>query len=136
VPDFNNESCQCIAQLGPDVHSYFDSCLDGGGMHFYYFLKTFRDNPDPSYKGCSWPAWGDGIPYGGPCTYDQRPAKPVVRSCDSCILRWEDYSWNEDGFTINVRGEICDTVGPNVEEYPISNCCTGKYGYWVCAFNE
>ena len=133
VPDFNDGSCKCIAQLGPDVHSYFDSCLDGG-MGFFYFLKTYHYHSNPAYRGCSWPAFGYGMPYGGLC--DKRPTAPAVKTCDSCILRWEDHSWNEDGFIIGMRGEICDTVGPDVEEYPVSNCCTGKYQYHVAAFNE
>ena len=135
APDFNDLTCECIAQLPADQHSYFDTCLDGG-IPFYYFLKTYRYHPDPAYRGCSWPAYGDGIAYGGPCTFDQRPPKPLVRSCDSCILRWEDYSWNEDGFIIIMYGEICDTVAPNTVEYTVSNCCTDKYTYHVGAYNE
>jgi hypothetical protein len=134
-PNADDPTCECIAQLGPDVFSYFDSCLDGSRT-YYYELKTFNDNPNPSYRGCSWPAQGDGNPSGGPCTYDLSPAEPVVRSCDSCILRWDDYSWNEDGFIIELHDEICDSVDRNVEEYPVSNCCTGKYGYQVGAYNE
>jgi len=135
-PNEDDPTCECIAQLGPDTYSYFDSCLDGGGT-YYYELKTFNDNPEPSYRGCSWPAQGAGTPSGGPCTYDMSPTMPRVKSCDSCILRWDDYSWNEDGFIIRAPGgEICDTMGRNVEEYPVSNCCTGKRGYSVGAYNE
>jgi len=136
LPNDDDPTCECIAQLGPETYSYFDSCLDGG-ITYYYELKTFNDNPNPAYRGCSWPAMGDGNPSGGPCTYDQSPAMPGVKSCDSCILRWDDYSWNEDGFIIRAPGgEICDTMGRNVEEYPVSNCCTGKRGYSVGAYNE
>jgi len=136
LPNSDDPTCECIAQLGPDTYSYFDSCLDGGRA-YYYELKTFNDNPNPSYRGCSWPAWGEGTPSGEPCTYDLSPAMPGVRSCDSCVLKWDDYSWNEDGFIIKAPGgEICDTVDRNVVEYPVSNCCTGKHGYSVGAYNE
>jgi hypothetical protein len=65
------------------------------------------------------------------------PARPVVRGCDTCVLRWEDYSWNEDGFAIELHDEICGTVGPNVETYRVTNCCTGnRRFYQVGAYNQ
>ena len=135
-PNSNDPSCECIAQLEPDTYSYFDSCLDGG-ITYYYELKTFRDNELPLYRGCSWPAMGQGTPSGGQCTGDMAPSAPIVIGCDSCVLRWEDYSWNEEGFVIQAPGdEICDWVDPNVEEYRVNNCCTGKYGYFIGAYNE
>ncbi len=136
-PNSDDPTCECIAQLGPDTYSYFDSCLDGGTA-YYYELKTFNDNPSPSYRGCSWPALSEpGIPNGDLCTPDLSPAAPRVTSCDGCTLRWEDNSWNEDGFVIDLHQEICDSVGPNEEAFPVHNCCTGnKRAYFVTAFNE
>ncbi|MGB8657489.1 MAG: Vps62-related protein [Candidatus Zixiibacteriota bacterium] len=135
-PNSNDPTCECLAQLGPNTFSYLDSCLDGGTT-YYYELKTFNDNPNPAYRGCSWPALGQGTPSGNPCTEDMTPSRPVVRSCDSCILRWQDYSWNEDGFRIELYGDTCGFVGRNVEEYPVSNCCTSrKRSYQVIAFNQ
>ena len=135
-PNSNDPSCECIAQLGPTEYSYFDSCLDGGRT-YYYELKTFRDNPHPEYRGCSWPALGQGTPSGGPCTENMTPSAPIVRDCDSCILRWDDCSWNEDGFRIELHGDTCGMVARNVEEYPVNNCCTGdKRYYHVIAFNQ
>jgi hypothetical protein len=122
--------------LGPSTYSYFDSCLDGG-ITYYYELKTFRDNELPLYRGCSWPALGQGTPSGGQCTGDMAPSPPIVTDCDSCILRWEDCSWNEDGFKIELHDDTCGMVARNVEEYPVNNCCTGdKRYYHVIAFNQ
>ncbi len=136
LPNSDDASCECIGQLGSDTYSYFDSCLDGGRA-YYYELKTFNDNPDPLYRGCSWPALGEGIPNGGPCTPNLSPAAPTVRSCEGCTLKWQDNSWNEDGFVIDLHHEVCDSVGRNEESFAVRNCCTGnKRAYHVTACNE
>jgi hypothetical protein len=136
LPNSDDPSCECIAQLGPTVLSYLDTCLDGGRT-YYYELKTFHDHPEAEYRGCSWPALGQGTPSGGLCSPDMSPSPPTVTSCESCTLRWEDNSWNEVGFIIDLYGEVCDSVGRNCQTFPVRNCCTGnKRSYHVTAFNE
>lgn len=127
----------CLAQLQPGVHEYTDTCLDGG-TGWWYKLETYRNNPDPLYRGCSIPLVSvkDGWVNGNPCPGSLVPARPTLLSCNNCVLTWADNSTNEDGFHIKYNGSIVGTVGANVTSFSVSDCNTGKFGYHVSAYNQ
>ncbi len=127
----------CLAQLQSSVHEYTDTCLDGG-TGWWYKLETYRNNPDPLYRGCSIPLVSvkDGWVTGDLCPSSLVPARPRLISCDNCVLHWEDRSTNEDGFHIWFGGSIVGTVGANASSFNVSDCNTGKFGYRLSAYNQ
>lgn len=133
---YDTTGYECVAQLGPTVHEYTDTCLDGG-TGWWYKLETYRYHQDPLYRGCSLPTAcvEDGWVTGDPCPGSLVPTSPRLLSCDNCVLRWEDRSNNEAGFHIWFNGEIVGSGGTNATSYNVSNCNTGKLGYRVSAFN-
>ncbi|MGB2696487.1 MAG: hypothetical protein WBD28_01350, partial [Candidatus Zixiibacteriota bacterium] len=135
--DYSDSGYVCLARLDTSVHEYLDDgyngCLDGG--YYSYKLVSYHYHPDPLYDGCSEPAQATAYSNGGECPYE--PNAPQIYSCDSCILKWNDRSYNEDGFTIIFAGsDTAGQVGPDTTRLYLTNCNTVKHGYKVCAYNE
>lgn len=135
--DYDDSGYVCVARVDTSVHEYLDDgyngCLDGA-YYYSYKLASYHYSPNPLHDGCSEPAQATAYANGGECP--SPPNRPVVYSCDSCILKWEDRSYNEEGFIIKFHGDSVGAVGPDTTSFYVTNCNTGNIrGYAVGAYN-